>query len=132
VGLVGVVAAPLGAAHRVERWQLALATRLLGVPSAESPPAASGVGRRVVARALVGLPVHLVTFLLVVPGWAVFLARGVAYPVFGADHLEQSWGGPSLAGAWFVHFVLGPPLLALATLLLTPVSKLQARLATRP
>ena len=59
----------------------------------------------------------------------MFLTRGVAYPLFGADNLDQSWGGPSLAGAWFVHFIQGPPLLVLVTLVLVPVSRLQARRA---
>jgi len=131
VSLLGLVAAPLGAAHRVERWQGTLAARLLGVPTRGAPPSAVRARRRVFAHALVGLPVNLVAFALVVPAWAVFLTRGVAYPLFGADHLDQSWGGPTLAGAWFVHFIQGPPLLALVTLVLTPVSKLQARLAQR-
>ncbi|MFD4350947.1 hypothetical protein ACFWPX_00205 [Nocardia sp. NPDC058518] len=35
------------------------------------------------------------------------LVRGLAYPLVAADGYENSWGGPTLAGAWAVHAVLG-------------------------
>jgi hypothetical protein len=72
-------------------------------------------------RRLAALPVEVVAFALAAGMWAVFLARGVCYPLFGADHLERSWGGPTLAGAWFVHFIQGPPLLYLVSLVLRPL-----------
>lgn len=109
----------------VGRWQSRLAERLLGVPVPDTPLAAGRVRR----HSVVSLPVSLVAFVIVVPIWLVFLARGVLYPVFGADNLEDSWGGPTLAGAWFVHFIQGPVLVALAAFLLRPFSRLQARLA---
>ncbi|WP_446222375.1 hypothetical protein ACTWPB_21530 [Nocardia sp. IBHARD005] len=34
------------------------------------------------------------------------LVRGLAYPLV-ADGYENSWGGPTLVGAWAVHAVLG-------------------------
>jgi len=68
------------------------------------------------------LPITLLGFVLVVGMWAVFLVRGVCYPLVGADHLDQSWGGPTLAGAWFVHFIQGPPLLYLVGVVLRPLS----------
>jgi hypothetical protein len=129
--LVALVAAPLGAAGRAERWRRGLAARLLVLPTPEPAPTAPETARRVLGHVLVDLPVDLVAFALVVPAWAVFLSRGVAYPLFGADHLDRSWGGPTLAGAWFAHFIQGPPLLLLVTLVLAPVIGLQARLARR-
>ena len=126
VGLAGIIATPFGARERVGRVQRALAHRLLRVPAASSrrPP-------RVFAHSLVGLPVNLLAFALVVPAWSVFITRGVLYPLFGADHLERSWGGPTLAGAWVAHFIQGPPLLLIVTLMIWPLSRYQARLATR-
>ena len=35
------------------------------------------------------------------------LVRGLAYPLVAADGYENSWGGPTLAGAWAVHAALG-------------------------
>ena len=35
------------------------------------------------------------------------LVRGVLYPLVAADDYENSWGGPTLAGAWAVHALLG-------------------------
>ena len=129
VGLLSLGAALVGQAEPVDRWQSALARRLLDVRLAPAPPRRSG---QVLRHSLVGLPIHLLAFALVVPAWGVFLARGVLYPVFGADHLEDSWGGPSLAGAWLAHFIQGPPLLLLVDFMLRPLSRLQIRLARRP
>ena len=72
VGVVGLVVAALGGAGTVARWQRTLAHRLLDVPP--RPGAGEGRGRgralRVLGRNLVGLPVNLVAFVLVVPMWS--------------------------------------------------------------
>lgn len=114
VGLAGLFGAG-GSAQRT------LARRLLGVPV----PDATGNVRR---HSLASLPADLVSFALMAPAWAVFITRGVLYPIFGADNLDKSWGGPSLAGAWVAHFIQGPPLLLALTLVLWPISSFQARL----
>ena len=36
---------------------------------------------------------------------------GILYPVFDAANLRNSWGGPTLAGAWVTHFALGTGIL---------------------
>jgi hypothetical protein len=131
VALVGLVAGLFGRAASVGRIQRALASRLLAVPVAETAMSPRRENRQVFRYSLVGLPAGLVSFALLGPAWAVFIARGVLYPVFGADHLDRSWGGPSLAGAWVAHFIQGPPLLFVITLVLWPVSRHQARLARR-
>jgi hypothetical protein len=128
LGLLSLGAALLGQPEPVNRWQRALAQRLLDVRLAPAPPPRRGEALR---HSLLGLPVHVLAFALVGPAWGVFLARGVLYPVFGADHLENSWGGPSLAGAWLAHFIQGPPLLLLVDFTLRPLSRLQTRLARR-
>jgi hypothetical protein len=52
-----------------------------------------------------------VSFILTVPLWLIVVLRGVLYPVVGADDLEDSWGGPTLAGAWAAHLGLGVAIL---------------------
>lgn len=129
VCLVGLVAASLGGARRVSRVQRELARRFLGVaaPSPASPRRRGSL--RVFGHCLATVPANLLAFALIAPVWALFLTRGVLYPVFGANNLEQSWGGPTLAGAWLVHFIQGPPLIFVMTLVLGPVSRFQARQA---
>jgi hypothetical protein len=131
VGLAGLITGLFGGAAPVGRAQRALARRLLGVPVRDAETSPRREAGQVIRYSLAGLPAGLVSFALLGPAWAVFIARGVLYPVFGADHLDRSWGGPSLAGAWVVHFIQGPPLLFVLTLVLWPVSRHQARLARR-
>ena len=65
-------------------------------------------------RLTTGVPLaaYLVTGVI----WAFFLPDGVLYPIFDSANLEHSWGGPSLAGAWAVHFALGAVLLLVVSL----------------
>ncbi|PXX70914.1 hypothetical protein DFR70_101335 [Nocardia tenerifensis] len=53
--------------------------------------------------------------------------RGIFYPLLN-DHYENSWGGPTLAGAWTVHALLGVGLLPAWLLLLAALGVLQVRL----
>jgi hypothetical protein len=69
-----------------------------------------GASRRALTR------VPRVALLVTVPFWLVVLLRGVLYPAFVADNLEQSWGGPTLAGAWVTHLVIGLGALGVASL----------------
>ncbi|WP_067563567.1 hypothetical protein [Nocardia acidivorans] len=67
--------------------------------------------------------------------FALFLAlvaavRGVAYPLIAAHDYRNSWGGPTLAGAWAVHAALGVGLLPLWLLLPAGFGTVQ-RLLTR-
>ena len=45
------------------------------------------------------------------PLWLIVAWRGVLYPLVGADDLRDSWGGPTLAGAWAAHLGLGVAIL---------------------
>ena len=38
--------------------------------------------------------------------WFFLLHSGIFYPVFDAENLQSSWGGPTLVGAWVVHLAL--------------------------
>jgi hypothetical protein len=50
--------------------------------------------------------VSVVSLVLTGPLWLIVVLRGVLYPLIGADDLQDSWGGPTLAGAWAAHFAL--------------------------
>ena len=43
--------------------------------------------------------------------WFFLLHSGIFYPVFDAGNLQNSWGGPTLVGAWVVHLALALGLL---------------------
>jgi hypothetical protein len=88
------------------RETLAMATAVpaRAVAWAAQRAGADDIGRRIKTW-LDGIPTgaYLLTALL----WMLVIWRGVLYPAFGgAKHLSKSWGGPTLAGAWAVHFAL--------------------------
>lgn len=51
--------------------------------------------------------VSVVSLVVTGPLWLIIVVRGALYPVIGADDLQDSWGGPTLAGAWAAHLGLG-------------------------
>lgn len=50
--------------------------------------------------------------------WIYVIAAGVLYPVTDSGNLANSWGGPTLAGAWLVHLGLLLALLVVVSLIL--------------
>ncbi|MFD3745542.1 hypothetical protein [Nocardia sp. NPDC058633] len=56
------------------------------------------------------------------------LVRGLAYPLVAADGYQNSWGGPSLAGAWATHAVLGVLIAPLFGGMIAVFGRLQLRL----
>jgi hypothetical protein len=50
--------------------------------------------------------------------WIFVIAVGVLYPVTDSGNLANSWGGPTLAGAWLVHLSLLVALLLVVSLVL--------------
>ncbi|MGQ4615777.1 hypothetical protein [Nocardia sp. R7R-8] len=68
----------------------------------------------------VGLLAWFLAFLAVLGAF-----RGVCYPLVARDDFENSWGGPTLAGAWAVHAALGLGLLPAWLLLLAGLGALQ-------
>jgi len=60
--------------------------------------------------------IHLAAYLVTGLVWAFLLPDGVLYPIFDSANLEHSWGGPSLACAWVVHFLLGAVVLLIVSL----------------
>ncbi len=56
------------------------------------------------------------------------LVRGLAYPLVAADGHQNSWGGPTLAGAWLVHAVLGVLVAPVFVAMIAVFGRLQLRL----
>lgn len=79
-----------------------------------------------VLAAAIGLLAWFAVFLA-----AVALVRGACYPLIAGDDLENSWGGPTLAGAWAVHAALGVGLFPLWLLPLAAFGIVQRRLSQR-
>ena len=55
--------------------------------------------------------VPLAAYVVTAIVWVLQIRSGILYPVFDASNLRNSWGGPSLAGAWVTHFALGTGIL---------------------
>ncbi|MEV6323970.1 hypothetical protein AB0M45_22670 [Nocardia sp. NPDC051787] len=83
---------------------------------------ARSVSHSVLSGAM-GLLAWFLAFLAVVAA-----IRGICYPLIAGDNLEGSWGGPSLAGAWAVHAVLGVGLLPVWLLVSAGLGAFQVRL----
>ncbi|MFI5607704.1 hypothetical protein [Amycolatopsis sp. NPDC051903] len=111
--LYALLALPFGLAGAHE-W---LAARLLGRAPREGTPrylAAAGVS-------VVALPLSLLVAFL---GWRI-----ATYGLFWDPATAgESWGGPSLAGAWLVHFFCALGLTVVAMWVLRPLTDLQSRL----
>lgn len=99
--------------------QVGLLRRLLGLRVADPPRV------RMVAHALVSLPLNILSFILAGYLW-LLLPANLGYPLrpdTTTESVRDAWGGPTLAGAWAVHAVLGVltflvvglPVLALVT-----------------
>ena len=80
---------------RVAAW----AAGALGVDSSATRLRALTVGVPVAAYAVTGVV------------WFFLLVSGIFYPVFDAGNLQNSWGGPTLIGAWVTHLALAVGLL---------------------
>ncbi|MGV9272267.1 hypothetical protein [Streptomyces griseosporeus] len=119
-----VLALPAGLVP-VGRWQRALLRRLLGV---RVP--AGGRGRPLL-HALAATPLNLVVAAVTPYGWSL-VPMNLGWPLRVGDDYASAWGGPTFAGAWAFHAVVG----GLGFLLLMPwlvrgMTAVQARLATR-
>ncbi|TQM33106.1 hypothetical protein [Nocardia bhagyanarayanae] len=82
---------------------------------------------RIVAHSVLSAGVGLLAWFLVFLA-VVALVRGLGYPLVAADDYENSWGGPTLAGAWAVHAALGVGLLPVWLAALAGLGALQLRL----
>ncbi|MFJ9628021.1 hypothetical protein ACIRU8_10040 [Streptomyces sp. NPDC101175] len=107
VGLACVPLALLGAP--TARWQRGLVRRFLG---ADLPGTARRGGLR---HALLATPLNLLTAFVTAYGWAI-VPMNLGWPLRAGSDYSAAWGGPTFAGAWAFHAVLG----GIGFLLLTP------------
>ncbi|MFF0737041.1 hypothetical protein ACFYVK_36185 [Streptomyces chartreusis] len=106
---VGAVCVPLAATGLpTGRWQRGLARRLLG---AEIP---GGPGSGLV-HALVALPLNLICAVVTLYGWSI-VPMNLGWPLRAGGDPAGAWGGPTFAGAWAFHAIVG----GLGFLLLMP------------
>ncbi|WP_194813603.1 hypothetical protein [Nocardia sp. XZ_19_385] len=110
--------APLAVRLRVPR-------RLLGVRFDPQPSALRAAAHTLLSGGM-GLLAWFLLFLATVAA-----VRGIAYPLLTGDDYENSWGGPTLGGAWAVHAALGIGLLPVWAIGLAGLGQLQVRLARR-
>jgi Putative sensor len=137
VSLAGVGVTVAGRADRAAGMQRRLARTLLGlVPDptettdGERPDARRTPPGRVLAHGLLSLPLNAAVLALTVYLWSIVVLN-VAFPVRGTSDLDDSWGGPSLAGAWAVHGVAGLALLFVVPWIIAGLTWLQGRLLSR-
>src|SRR5258705_5182009 len=88
---------------------------------------AGGATRRLAAagHAAVGLALGVLA-VIPVAVLAVVVARGVLYGIVDGGPYDTSWGGPTRAGAWAAHFLIGVPLAVLALFALSGLAALHA------
>ncbi|WRZ93058.1 hypothetical protein OHB54_30835 [Streptomyces sp. NBC_01007] len=100
VGLVCVLLSLLGAP--TGRWQRALAHRLLGLPGSAEPP-----GRmKGLAHAVLAAPLNLLVLAVTAYGWSI-VPMNLGWPLRAGTDYADSWGGPTFAGAWVFHAIVG-------------------------
>ncbi|MET7699761.1 sensor domain-containing protein [Streptomyces sp. NPDC005485] len=119
---VGVACVPLSLVGRSGgRRQRELVRRFLGVE-------VRGTGRGLV-HALVATPLNLLVLAVTVYGWSI-VPMNLGWPLRAGSDYSDAWGGPTFAGAWAFHAVVG----GLGFLLIMPwvgrgMAAVQARLA---
>ena len=114
-------------ARATARWSQ-LRTRLLRKTpplAAPSPSLALRAGHAVLSL-LLGL-----VALIPIGVELLFVLRGVFYGLVDRGPYDNSWGGPTRAGAWAAHFAVGVPLLVLALVVLAGLGNLHSRLTGR-
>lgn len=113
------------------RFQRAVARPLL-TPDLADLPEPRRTGIRALVHAIVALPLAFVALVITGYGWAI-VALNIAYPLrpllgMGAAG-DNAWGGPSMAGAWAFHALLGGvPFALLMPWIVRALTWLQARL----
>ncbi|MFG2740704.1 hypothetical protein ACGFY0_11660 [Streptomyces chartreusis] len=106
---VGAVCVPLAATGLpTGRWQRGLARRLLGAEIPAGP-------RTGLVHALVALPLNLISALVTLYGWSI-VPMNLGWPLRAGGDPAGAWGGPTFAGAWAFHAIVG----GLGFLLLMP------------
>lgn len=124
VATAALIAALLGRSRTAASWWRALRAWLTSTNSAAlRRPGTFAVIGHAVASLLLGAAA------LVPLGMQVLmLLRGVLYGLVDPGPYDHSWGGPTRAGAWLVHFVVGIPLTLAALGALAGIAAVHQRL----
>ncbi|MFF3877901.1 hypothetical protein [Streptomyces sp. NPDC001978] len=97
---VGVACVPLALfGAPTGRWQRALVRRFL---AADLP----GGPRSGLAHALPAAPLNLLVAAVTLYGWSL-VPMNLGWPLRAGSDYSHAWGGPTFAGAWAFHAVLG-------------------------
>lgn len=125
LAVASLLAVPVGRARAAGVWWLRLRARLLGATEAPDRPGVLLVAGHAALSVVLGV-VALIPFGVLL----AFVFRGVFYGLVDHGPYDNSWGGPSRAGAWLAHFLIGLPMAAAALLVLAGIAALHARLTT--
>ncbi|WP_435205352.1 hypothetical protein [Micromonospora sp. bgisy143] len=129
VALFTLATAPVGGADAATaRWR-GLRTGLLAAPPTTAPGRRPGTFA-VLGHALLSLLLGLVA-LLPIGVEVLMVLRGVLYGVVDPGPYDHSWGGPSRAGAWLAHFLVGLPMAAAGLAALIGIAAVHQRLTRR-
>lgn len=124
---IGAVAATLvGRAQAAAGWWRWLRTRVLRVP-----PVQVRRPRGVLAATGHALLSLLLGVVALVPLGieALFIARCALYGLVDRGPYTDSWGGPTAAGAWLAHFLVGIPFAVAGLLALAGIAAMHQRLS---
>jgi len=88
-----------------------------------------GAGRSATRLRAVTAGVPIAAYIVTGVAWFFLLHSGIFYPVFDAGDLQNSWNGPTLAGAWAVHLALT---LGLLLVVAFPFALWRAKRRTEP
>ncbi|MCX5067975.1 hypothetical protein OOJ91_19215 [Micromonospora lupini] len=129
VALLALVTAPVGGAGAAAaRWRR-LRTGLLGAPPTPAPDRRPGPVA-VLGHGLLSLLLGLVA-LLPLGVQLLLVLRGVLYGIVDPGPYDHSWGGPTRAGAWLAHFLVGLPMAAAGLAALIGIAAVHQRLTRR-
>ncbi|MFJ4627060.1 hypothetical protein [Streptomyces sp. NPDC088847] len=107
LGLACIPLALLGAP--TARWQRGLVHRFLD-PDRTDPTDPTDLPGRPRAgglpHALLATPLNLVTAFVTLYGWSI-VPLNLGWPLRAGDDYSTAWGGPTFAGAWAFHAVVG-------------------------
>lgn len=106
VAIAALFAVLTGRTQVAMSWWRRLRTGLLGAdPVAAGPPRPAAALGHALASLLLG-----VVALAPLGVQLLMVFRGVFYGLVDRGPYDHSWGGPSRAGAWLVHFLVGVPI----------------------
>lgn len=108
--------------RRVGNALLALPRGLVSIVTAAGATARAPLWRTIVAG-LLGILVGLVAWFVALLG-ALAVMRGPLYGLVDRGPYDDSWGGPSLAGAWLVHALVALPFIPIALWVLIGIDAL--------